>query len=64
MRTKITFYGEIAGNIWMPAVECTKAFHLELTRIPRNSSNSHLSGHRTPLDGNHLPARRLAPPHE
>ncbi len=37
MRTKITFYGEIAGNIWMPAVECTKAFHLELTRIPRNS---------------------------
>jgi hypothetical protein len=38
MRTKITFYGEIAGNIWMPAVECTKAFHLELTRIPRNST--------------------------
>src|SRR5579864_6084287 len=37
MRTKITFYGEIAGTIWMPAVECTKAFHLELTRIPRNS---------------------------
>jgi hypothetical protein len=38
MRTKITFYGEIAGNIWMPAVECTKAFHLEPTRIPRASS--------------------------
>ena len=38
MRTKITFYGEIAGNIWMPAVECTKAFHLELNRIPRNST--------------------------
>jgi len=38
MRTKITFYGEIAGNIWMPAVECTKAFHLELTRIPRTST--------------------------
>jgi len=37
MRTKITLYGEIAGHIWMPAVECTKAFHLELTRIPRNS---------------------------
>jgi hypothetical protein len=34
----ITFYGEIAGNIWMPAVECTKAFHLELNRIPRNST--------------------------
>src|ERR1035441_6455648 len=32
MRTKITLYGEIAGNIWMPAVECTKEFHLELTR--------------------------------
>jgi len=38
MRTKITFYGEIAGTIWMPAVECTKEFHLELTRIPRNSN--------------------------
>jgi len=37
MRTKITFYGEITGKIWMPAVECTKAFCLELTRIPRNS---------------------------
>jgi len=38
MRTKITFYGEIAGHIWMPAVECTKAFDLELIRIPRNSN--------------------------
>jgi hypothetical protein len=38
MRTKITFYGEIAGTIWMPAVECTKAFHLELNRIPRTST--------------------------
>jgi len=27
----------VAGNIWMPAVECTKEFHLELIRIPRNS---------------------------
>jgi len=38
MRTKITLYGEITGTIWMPAVECSKEFHLELTRIPRNSS--------------------------
>ncbi len=38
MRTKITLYGEIAGTIWMPAVECSKEFHLELTRIPRTSS--------------------------
>jgi hypothetical protein len=38
MRTKITLYGEVAGNIWMPTVECTKVFHLELTRIPRTSS--------------------------
>ena len=38
MRTKITLYGEIAGTIWMPAVECSKEFHLELTRIPRSSS--------------------------
>ena len=38
MKTKITLYGEVAGNIWMPAVECTKTFHLELTRIPRNST--------------------------
>ena len=37
MRTKITLYGEVAGTIWMPSVECTKAFHLELIRIPRNS---------------------------
>jgi hypothetical protein len=37
MRTKITFYGEIAGDIWMPAIECSKTFHLELNRIPRNS---------------------------
>lgn len=38
MRKKITLYGEVVGSIWMPAIECTKAFHLELTRIPRNSS--------------------------
>ena len=38
MRTKIMLYGEIAGNIWMPAVECSKEFHLELTRIPRTSN--------------------------
>jgi len=37
MRTKITLYGEIVGNIWMPAVECTKEFHLELISVPRNS---------------------------
>jgi len=37
MRTRITLYGEIAGPIWMPAVECTKDFHLELVRIPRTS---------------------------
>ena len=38
MRTKITLYGEIAGTIWMPAVECSKEFHLELIRIPRTST--------------------------
>jgi hypothetical protein len=38
MRKTITLYGEVAGTIWMPAVECTKEFRLELTRIPRNSS--------------------------
>lgn len=38
MRTKITLYGEITGTIWMPAAECSKEFHLELTRIPRTSS--------------------------
>jgi len=37
MRTKITLYGEIAGTIWMPAVECSKEFHLELIRVPRTS---------------------------
>ena len=38
MRTKITLYGEIAGTIWMPAVECSKEFQLELVRIPRTST--------------------------
>ena len=38
MRTKITLYGEIAGTIWMPAVECSKDFYLELVRIPRTSN--------------------------
>jgi hypothetical protein len=38
MRTKIMLYGEIAGTIWMPAVECSKEFHLELVRIPRTSN--------------------------
>jgi hypothetical protein len=37
MRTKITLYGEVMGKIWMPAVECSKEFRLELNRIPRNS---------------------------
>ena len=39
MRTKITLYGEIAGPIWRPAVECSKEFHLELVRIPRTSTS-------------------------
>jgi hypothetical protein len=38
MRTMITLYGEIAGLIWMPGVESTKAFDLELTRIPRTGN--------------------------
>lgn len=38
MRKTITLYGEVGGTIWMPAVECTKEFHLELNRIPRNST--------------------------
>ena len=38
MRTKITLYGEIAGTIWMPSVECSKEFHIELVRIPRTST--------------------------
>ncbi len=44
MRKTITLYGEVAGTIWMPAVECTKEFHLELTRIPRNSTTSTYPG--------------------
>jgi len=38
MQTKITLYGEIAGTIWMPAVECCKEFHIELKRTPRTST--------------------------
>jgi len=38
MHKTITLYGEVAGRIWMPAVECTKDFHLELNHIPRNST--------------------------
>lgn len=38
MRTRITLCGEVAGTIWMPAVQCTKTFHLELIRIPRQST--------------------------
>ncbi len=38
MRKTITLYGEVAGQIWMPAVECSKEFRLELTRIPRDST--------------------------
>lgn len=44
MRTKITLYGEVAGTIWMPAVECTKGFHLELIRIPRDSKTRTFPG--------------------
>ena len=44
MRTTITLYGEIAGIIWMPAVECSKEFHLELTRIPRKSNTRTFPG--------------------
>jgi hypothetical protein len=44
MRTKITLCGEIAGIIWMPAVECSKEFHLELTRIPRKSNTRTFPG--------------------
>ena len=38
MHKTITLYGEVAGTIWMPAVECTKEFRLELNRIPRHST--------------------------
>jgi hypothetical protein len=37
-KTEITLTGELAGTIWMPAVECSKEFHLELKRISRKSS--------------------------
>ena len=37
MRTNIKIFGEITGTIWMPAVECSKEFQLELIRIPRTS---------------------------
>jgi hypothetical protein len=39
MRTQITLYGELAGDIWMPAVRCTKLFQLELIRLPRHSKS-------------------------
>jgi len=38
MRKTITIYGEVAGRIWMPAVECSKEFRLELIRVLRNST--------------------------
>jgi len=38
MHKTITLYGEVAGTIWMPAVECAKEFRLELNRIPRHST--------------------------
>jgi len=38
MRTRIRLYGEIAGEIWMPAVRCTTMFELDLIRIPRDSA--------------------------
>jgi hypothetical protein len=38
MRTQIRLYGEIAGEIWMPAVHCTKTFELNLIRVPRSST--------------------------
>src|ERR1022692_4760662 len=37
MQTNIKIFGEITGTVWMPAVECSKEFHLELVRIPRTS---------------------------
>jgi len=64
MRKRIMLHGEIAGNIWMPAVECTKEFRLELIRITRKQHHSDGSRHRTSLDGSHLLARCLAPHNE
>ena len=38
MQTRIKIYGEVSGEIWMPAVRCTKMFELDLIRIARDSS--------------------------
>jgi hypothetical protein len=38
MKTRIKLYGEIAGEIWMPAVRCVKTFELNLIRVSRNST--------------------------
>lgn len=39
MRTRITLYGEVAGEIWIPAVRCRKSFELDLIRIARDGAN-------------------------
>lgn len=44
MRTRIKLYGEVAGEIWMPAVRCTKLFELDLIRMARDSTTGTYPG--------------------
>lgn len=50
MDTRIRFYGEVEGRIWMPAVECTKQFDVTLVRIPRNATTRTSHSHGWPME--------------
>ena len=61
-KTKITLYGEVTGNIWMPGSNAPRNFTSSSSRSSYKQ-NLHLSGHHASLDGDHVPARCIASPH-
>lgn len=50
METTIRLRGEVAGTIWMPAIECTKDFSVRLVRIPRDAKTRTAYSHGWPME--------------
>lgn len=48
--TRIRIYGELQGKIWMPAVECSKQFDINLVRIPRHATTRTAHAHGWPWE--------------
>lgn len=49
MQKTYRIYGEVAGTIWMPNVECSKDFNIRLQRVDRDATTMTAYSHGWPM---------------